>query len=160
MSVNATVTVDEIYSSEVMPLGSIYVDKSTGKRYRFIYNAGSTTFNVGCLTFRTATDDNVTCSTNGSFAARCLPAGIAISAIPTTKYGYIQVYGIADEVLTNGDDDIAKGALIVGASNVSGLCDSIAPGEALTSLTPFKFGAAVTADVNASNTVAVFLELD
>jgi len=134
-------------------LGEVFRDDLNDKTYQYIYNNSATTMVVGCNQFHEYTTGYITADTAGAAAVRNRPAGWAISAIPYQSYGFIQTWGPHLGVVTNGDDDIAKGNWIVGASNVSGLCDSVAQGA----FNSFEvFGTAMTEDVNGSNTVDAY----
>ena len=95
----------------------------------------------------------VTTAFHGSNGARNKPAGVGIGTITIGYYGWIQSYGDHTAVITNGDDDIADGDNII-LSSTEGKVDSVAAGTAPTH-TPL--GIAVAADVDASNTVATFI---
>lgn len=86
-------------------------------------------------------------------AARNFPAGVALLANTSGYYGWIQVAGPYATVVTNGDDDIGQGdTIIYGAAD--GVVDSVAAGTASTFV---PLGIATAADVDANNTVAVYL---
>lgn len=81
------------------------------------------------------------------------PAGVAVAAVTAAQYGLVQCHGYYATVKTNGDDDIAADdTVILGAS---GGVNSVAAGTASTHK---RLGIATTADVDAANTVAVFLD--
>lgn len=137
------------------PLGSILVDNTNCKAYMYVYNAGTNAIANGTLCYHKYTTGNVT--TDGTLASyRNTPAGIGIYAIAAASYGYIQIAGRHLSIKTNGDDDIARGDKIIGASSSVGLCNSAAT-TAVCSTIPF--GVAITADVDGSNTVDGLIRL-
>lgn len=83
------------------------------------------------------------------------PAGVGVGTLTLGYYGYIQHYGYHSAVKTDGGDDIAAGDTVIVDPSVDGTADSVAQGTAPTHK---PLGVAVAADVDASNTVAVFLD--
>ncbi len=82
-------------------------------------------------------------------------AGVAQAAITDTYYGWIQTWGYYATVTTNADDDISAGDAIIGGGD--GTCNSTAQDTAPTNKV---VGWAVADDVDASDTVAVYLTLE
>ena len=133
-----------------------------GKAYRYFqYDNGSG--NVACvagdpvLSLAPATNKWIgTCDVSDS--NRNFVLGVALAPIADLSYGWIQTGGYYATVNTNGDDDIAKGDVVI-ASSTDKKCDSVA--TYASGSTIFKaLGYAAAADVDADNTVAVDLTLD
>jgi hypothetical protein len=83
-----------------------------------------------------------------------VPAGVLLGVVTAGNYGYIQVRGVHPAVLTDGGDDIAANDTVIVDPSVDGVVDSVA---AATASTHVPLGIATAADVDADNTVAVFL---
>jgi len=141
-----------IYTSAEIAVGTQYTDASNGKRYVFCYNGGATVLaagdNVGAF-LTTPLYGNIS-RTDGTciettLASTCLCAGIAISAIPTVNWGWIQVGGYCSNITT--DQGVAAGDLMVidGGTTPTFLADTAVAGEE----------AAVFAVADAADTVAV-----
>lgn len=93
-------------------------------------------------------------TTDISDSAPNLVAGVAVSVVADGGYGWCQTYGNGT-VATDGDDDVAKGdAIIYGADAVT---EMVAAGTAPTNKV---IGWATAADVDAANTVALFIDLE
>lgn len=76
-------------------------------------------------------------------------AGIVLKVMTQNYYGFVLDTGYYPTVLDNGDDDIAMADGII-ISSTDGLCDS-------GTTAPLRLGVATTADIDAANTVAVFV---
>jgi hypothetical protein len=83
-------------------------------------------------------------------------AGVFTTVLTDGYHGWIQTAGYNAAVKTNGDDDISAGDMIVPSAAGDGTCDSTADGTAPVRR---QVGVAVAADVDADNTVAVYLTL-
>ncbi len=93
-------------------------------------------------------------TTDISDSAANLVAGIAVSVVADSGYGWCQTYGNGT-AKTDGDDDVAKGdAIIYGAD---GVCESVAAGTAPTNKV---IGWATAADSDSANTVALFIDME
>ena len=94
-----------------------------------------------------------TVSTVVATGNRNFPAGVGIGTITAGNKGWIQCLGYHSAVITNGDDEIAKGDSVI-YSATDGKVDSVAAGTAST----YKIvGIAAAADVDAANTVATYI---
>lgn len=82
-------------------------------------------------------------------------AGISLSAVTDTYYAWFQTYGEFDAVLTNADDDIAIGDNLHWSADNA--VDSIAGG---TDVKYRLVGWAISADVDASDTVEAYLTIE
>lgn len=123
------------------------------KVYRYVKAAADTTVANGTvLTFsdvyRTTVTNDIS-DTKANF-----PAGVGIGAITASSHGWIQIQGYHSAVITNADDDIAKGDTLIVDTDEDGQCESVAAGTASTYL---PLGIAAADDVDASDTVAAFL---
>lgn len=114
----------------------------------------------GHVLYRTATANVVTndrseavtdSANNYCGIAPQLTASVPESTATVTYYMWVQISGRAT-VVTNGDDDIVAGDLIIASGD--GTCDSVA---ALSENAANFIGIAAAADVNASDTVVVDL---
>lgn len=92
-----------------------------------------------------------------------IPKGRANSACPqstasVTYYFWVQKDGIGT-VVTNGDDDIAAGNMLIPSAVVDGACDSLAGSATNTAdgVLAGMFGRALAVDVDAANTVSALL---
>jgi hypothetical protein len=81
-------------------------------------------------------------------------AGVLQAVLTDEYYGWIQTWGYYATVKTNADDDISAGDAIIGVGD--GTCNSTAQDTAPTNKV---VGWAVADDVNADDTVAVYLTL-
>ena len=81
-----------------------------------------------------------------------LSSTIPESTATTTYYMWMQIKGFHTAVVTNGDDDITAGVEIIASGD--GTCDSAAAG---TDVKPNYIGTAMAADVDAANTVSVWM---
>lgn len=130
-------------------------DSTNGARvFKYVQAASDTTVADGTpLLYQTADTSRQTVTVDLTDALTNNVAGVGIGAITASYYGWIQVAGYHDAVITNGDDDIAANdAIIYGAAD--GVVDSVGAGTAPTNAV---LGFAVAADVDAANTVAVNL---
>lgn len=129
-------------------------DNTYGLRaYRYVQAASDTTVANG--TVLTYSDSyKFTATSDVSDAASNQIAGVGIGAITASYYGWVQCYGYHSAVITNADDDIADGDVIIVDTDEDGQCDSIASGASITQKI---LGIAVAADVDGSDTVAAQL---
>lgn len=100
-------------------------------------------------------DTTMTIVTTVISSSRNHPAGVGIGTLTAGRYGWIQCKGYHAAVITDGGDDIAKGDSVI-YSATDAKVDSVAAG---TSPTYKPLGFAAAADVDADNTVAVYLDL-
>jgi predicted RecA/RadA family phage recombinase len=151
-------TVTSVYAYAIVPVGT-FRTASDGTEYRFIRfsdgtaNLAATAGQLLYYTTVTTFDGVVTNDVSDTNVNRV--AGVALAGMTDGQLGWIQVSGIAT-VNTDGDDDIAAGDAIIGASGTDGACESVAADTAPTNKI---VGFAIAADVNASNTVIVELAL-
>lgn len=141
--------------------------EENGRGYRYVkYDAGtgSVAAVANQIAFYLGTTNDTTEGAANTFwevtsdvsdSHRSKVAGKLCAVIADEGYGWIQTRGPAT-LVTNGDDDIALGQSIISA-NTDGTVDSVAVGTAPTHQV---IGWALTADVDAANTVAVFMVLD
>jgi hypothetical protein len=121
--------------------------------YKYVQAAADTTVANGTvLSYTDYTRTIVTSDIDDGHPNR--PAGVGIGAITASYYGWIQVQGYHAAVITNADDDISAGDLLIVDTDEDGQCDSVAGGTACTYV---PLGAAYAADVDASDTVAALL---
>ena len=131
-------------------LGAKWTDETNGKRYMYCYNAGATSWTIGVPVgvFLTAdaigecsfTDATQLLADSGTTAATVV-AGIALGTVATTEYGWIQVGGICDYLIT--DTNItASLSMYVADNGVTAI-----PG--IDTSTHANFGTAIDADVAA-----------
>lgn len=98
--------------------GAVWTDESTGKRYRYCYNAGATSWTIGVpigmfltadyiyqLSFTAATQ---LVATDGTEVVTPV-AGIGLGTVATTEYGWVQVGGICDYLVTDGNVTASMG---------------------------------------------------
>lgn len=153
---SATVFPTSIYSEEP---GAIrwQIDKDAGagiRALRFVQVDSSSAAAANGTPFMWKDTTMTVVTTVVATGSRSWPAGVGIGTITPGAYGWIQCKGYHSAVITNGDDDIAKGDTII-QSSTDGQVDSVAAGTATT----YKpFGVAAAADVDAANTVAAFLD--
>lgn len=107
-----------VSSSEVVPLGSLFFDYQ-GRGYVFTYNFGATstavgdvasvasTFTYGHMSVTPATIADYTDGTT----IRPVIAGVALSIIATTKYGWLWCYGRGTHTITT-DTNVAANDLL------------------------------------------------
>lgn len=80
-------------------------------------------------------------------------AGLSLKALTASYWGYFLVQGYYPTVKTSGADDIAAGEAIICHGSTDGTVDGVAAG----STTVACVGVAAAADVDADNTVAVWV---
>lgn len=125
-----------------------------GNVYCYVKHTDSVTYAAGQpVLWATSTTgrDTVTNDVSGGSSAGKV-AGVCLSAVTKDYYGFILVRGYYDAVLTNGDDDIAAGDAVI-AGGADGVCDSAASPTVENYL-----GNAAADDVNAADTVAVYVD--
>jgi alpha-acetolactate decarboxylase len=81
-------------------------------------------------------------------------AGVGIGAITASYYGWIQVRGYHSAVATDAGDDIVKGDAVILHATLDGVVDRMAAGTASTHK---PLGFAVADDIDAADTVAVYI---
>lgn len=153
-------TVTETHSSPQMDVGEEVrlVDSEGLKVYQYVLHDSGTgdlspaAGNLAYYLDGTDADDS-TVTMDVSDTAINHVAGIFVSAPDDGEYCFIQKTGYYATVKTNGDDDIAAGAALIGGGD--GTCNSVAAGTAPTNKV---LGWAVAADVDADDTVAARLE--
>lgn len=116
-------------------LGQVYYEPSTGKWYRFVYNADSGTISAAdviCWFDTTPAFGHVQSATgttgmdNGTAGVF---AGLGVATIATLKYGFLQVGGPFTAMTTTGN--VTKGAQLVvnGGTSPDKTADAFADGE-------------------------------
>jgi hypothetical protein len=129
-------------------------DEADGKMYRYYqYSASAAAVAASGKAVYAATTDGVV-TDDISTTSINMRRGIAVGAIAKGSYGWFQVWGNHPTVKTDGGDDVAIGAAIIGSLTTDGAVNSVAVGTAPTNAI---FGWAAAADVDASNTVSVDL---
>lgn len=131
------------------------LDDTNGlKIYKYVQARADTTVAAGTAlmyTISVTSLDDVTLDvTDGG---QNFPAGVGLGAITAEYFGWIQIYGYHSAVLTDAGDDISAGDTII-IDTGDGVVDSVAAGTASTYR---PMGIAQADDVNAADTVAVFL---
>ncbi len=132
-----------------------FFDKD-GKKYQLVQLAAGSTSpaTAGAAAFWDGTNIATFVINNDisddSVRGRNLPAGVILGAPTASQYCFIQVRGVHDAIVTNGDDDITLGMTLVLDGTVDGAVDSVAAGTASTYV---PFGIAMASDVDLSNTV-------
>lgn len=124
--------------------------------YRFVEvdaNAANAVSNGTVLTFVDKYNRVVTDDISASHQNKVAGVGIG-NGISKGNRGWIQVGGYHPAVKTNGDDDIAVGMQLIVDGTTDGTCNSMAIGTAATHAV---LGVAVSADVDADNTVEAYL---
>lgn len=113
----------EVYTSSVnypCAIGSVWEDEATGKRYRFVYNSGATSWTVrvpvgvfltgttmGLCSFTAATQMLIK---EGGTDVTAV-AGIGLGTVATTEASWIQFGGLAT-VETDGNVDAEEGVYV------------------------------------------------
>ncbi len=102
-------------------IGSTWLDEATGKRYRFVYNSGATSWTIGVpvgvfLTGTTLGLCSFTAATQmlikeGGTDVTAV-AGIALGTVATTVAGWIQCGGLCSTVVTDGNVDAEEGLYV------------------------------------------------
>lgn len=144
-----------VTSTAEYALGETRLDK-TGNKYRYVEFKDSVTYAAGqCVTWADGTAlTSVTNDISGGSSIGAIPAGVVVG-VPTTtlKYGWILTRGFYATVKTSGADDIAVGENVFVHASTDGTVD----GSAASAVTTTALGIAVAADVDADNTVAVYV---
>lgn len=108
-------------------LDQVYFVPSTGKYYRFVYNAGADTIVAADVVgwFATTPAFGHVSSTSGTMNSTSF-AGIGVASIATTKYGFLQVGGPCTAITTDGG--VAKNDWLV-TDGTTDRADTMASGE-------------------------------
>jgi hypothetical protein len=124
--------------------------------YRYVVVASDTTVANGTvLAYSDAY--HTTVSTDCDDTVQNDVAGVGIGTGTASYYIWIQTGGYHSAVITNADDDIAAGDILIVDADEDGQCDSIAAG---TDIMYRILGVATADDVNAADTVAAYLTVD
>ena len=128
---------------------------NVGKKYRYVQFKDAVTYAAGqCVTWAVATSlTTVTNDISGGSSIGSIPAGVVLGVPTQNQYGWIQTRGLYTTVATSGADDIAVGENVF----VHGSTDGTVDGSAASAVTTTALGACVAADVDAANTVAVYI---
>ena len=102
-------------------IGTTWTNQANGKRYRFVYNSGATSWTVGVpvgvfLTSVTLGQCSFTAATQmlikeGGTDVTAV-AGIALGTVATTVAGWIQEGGLCTTVVTDGNVDAEEGLYV------------------------------------------------
>ncbi len=140
--------------NDVAPIGTVgglYRDESGSKTYRYVQFKDAVTYAAGqVVLWANALGTAVTNDCAGGSSIGIIPAGICVRVMTTAYYGMILVRGIYATIKTSGADDIAIGESLIAHATTDGTCDGVAAGSTTTA----SFGVALTADIDADNTVA------
>ncbi len=128
-----------------------------GKKYRYVQFKDAVTYAAGqCVTWADATTlTTVTNDISGGSSIGSIPAGVVVGVPAQNGYGWIQTRGLYTTVATSGADDIAVGENVF----VHGSTDGTVDGSAASAVTTTALGVCVAADVDAANTVAVYIKV-
>lgn len=140
-------------STQLYPLGAKREEE--GKVYRYVKRNDATVAPIA---------NQLAYHVDGAWAVcmdvsdvdRNLVMGVFQSVIANGEYGWVLSKGLAT-LVTNGDDDISKGDAIIASASGDGTCDSTAQDTAPTNKI---VGWALADDVDGSNTVDVFVDLE
>lgn len=150
---------DAIDSSDVFGVGYTVEEQVPGvgtKTYRYVKFVDAVTYAPGQVV--TPANTAITSVTNdvagGSSLIALTFAGVVIGTPTQNSWGWVQIAGYHSAVVTNGDDDIAQGDTIIMVAT-DGVVDSVA--KATRTGTLSIVGIAADADVDAANTVAVWI---
>lgn len=125
----------------------------TGKRYRYCKFLDAVTYVANqCLTWANAACTSVTNDISGGSSLGAFAAGVGQAVVAQNGFGWVQTWGPAT-VKTNGDDDITAGLSLFPSGD--GTVDSATAATFVTG----RLGYALAADVDADNTVSVFVEV-
>ena len=111
----------QVDTSDLYAMGTPYVDESNWKRYRYVYNEGADTWEIGepigvLLTATAIGQCSFTALTQlvmSDGTDICTPvAGIALSEVATTEWGWIQVGGITNYMVTDGTLNASIGGFV------------------------------------------------
>ena len=102
-------------------LGTEYTDQTNWKRYRYVYNEGADTWEIGepigvLLTATVLGQCSFEAATQlvmNDGSDICTPvAGIALGEVATTEYAWIQVGGICNYMVTDGTINASIGGIV------------------------------------------------
>jgi hypothetical protein len=111
----------QVDTADMYAIGTPWTDQSNWKRYRYVYNAGADTWEIGepigvYLTATTFGECSFTAATQLVMTDGtdiCTPcAGIALSEVATTEFGWIQVGGICNYMVTDGTLNASIGGVV------------------------------------------------
>ena len=130
----STGVITDFGTTKEFGLGRNFTDHNTGKSYAYIYNAGADTMAAGDIVgiFKTTPAQghvSTTAATMTDNGTAGIFAGVAVSAIPTVNYGWIQVAGYCANATT--DAGVTQGATCVmdGGTTVGKVLDIMVDGE-------------------------------
>jgi hypothetical protein len=132
--------------------------ESDGKCYLYVMTAATATSGIvnGTVLYDATTAGVVTDDVSDAKYGFNSVRGVSIGTVAVSTYCWIQTWGAHSAVKTNGDDDIAAGATLIG-DTTDGVCDSVSAGTAST----YKpIGYATADDVDSADTVAAFLTME
>lgn len=150
---------DQIDSSDLWGVGNTVEIEAAGvgkKRYRYVKFLDAVTYAPGqVVTPANAAGTSVTNDVSGGSSVGALTfAGVVIGTPTQNSWGWVQTRGYHAAVKTNGDDDIAQNDTVIMVAT-DGVVDSVAGGTRTGTLSIV--GIAAAADVDADNTVAVWV---
>lgn len=164
---NATKSPQQAYGISLLESGSILRDELGAvrvqlteeglKSYRYVkLAAGAAAAGVNGTVYVFSDKLMQEVTNDISDSSQNKPAGVGIAPLAIGEYGYIQCKGYHPLIATNGDDNIADGDNLI-VSTTDGTCSRIAAGTAPT----FKrLGVAMSADVDANNTVEGLIDCE
>lgn len=164
---NGTVYTDAVTDTYTSTQGAKWTlgsyREENGKGYRFVkYNAGTAALAAVagyiCYTYSTPSEPfSVTRDLSDAAGDTNGVMGVLLSVIPDAGFGWIQTRGYHSAVETDAGDDFAEGDAAISHASEDGEVDRTAEGTAPVSKV---VGWAYAADVDADDTVALFLVLD
>lgn len=141
-------------------LGSYREEDSKGYRFVAFDNGTGNVAAVSgdiCYSFSATSPYTVTMDLTDAVGDTNGVMGVFLSVIPDGGYGWIQTHGYHATVKTDAGDDFAEGDAAIAHASTDGVVDRTAEGTAPVSKV---VGWALAADVDADDTVALFLCLD
>lgn len=142
-------------STDLNQVGTVMVDGSNGKTYRYIQVEDADLAANDVVEYSDATGNKVSKDVSGGSVVGRGFAGVAVATVEDGNYGWVQVKGLATcKVLKNT-------AVAAGARVVTGSADGCVA-TATTSTLKYSFGMALAADTattSTDGTVAVMIDL-
>jgi len=151
---------DQIDASDIWGVGNTVEVRVAGvglKKYRYVKFLDAVTYAPGQVVTPTGTGwTAVTNDRSGGTTTFITRFGGVVIGTPTqNSWGWVQTFGYHAAVVTNQDDDIAAQDTIIVDTNEDGQVDSVATATLTGDLSIV--GTADTVDVDASDTVAVWI---
>lgn len=145
-------------STDLNQVGSIMVDGSNGKQYRYIQVEDMALAANDVVTYSDATGKEVTKDRAGGSSLGYNFAGVAVATLTDAYYGWVQIKGLATCKVAANTAVAAGNRVMVDTTN-DGCVKAYA---ATTGSEDYSFGMALAADTattSAAGTVAVILDL-